>query len=114
MLKMQMNNWNLFKRYKQIKKDKMKRRFIHNKNWTFGDIKLTENKAFEWEFLADNKSGNEFLLSFNDKGDHAGFCFRVKFLNYYVSFTLYDKRHWNWKEDRWYYPGEEQFEKEDE
>lgn len=74
-------------------------------NW--GDIQLTKNKSFEYQFEgpAFTKGSNdkiEFLVRWNEHQDHAGFrfSFSIKGL-FYMNFEIYDHRHWDDDKDDW-------------
>lgn len=48
----------------------------------------------------------ELDLEFKGR-DHAGCGLTIDLLWFYFSIQLYDSRHWNYDEGRWYLPGEE-------
>lgn len=49
----------------------------------------------------------DFRFKLDRKTDHAGFHFELELFGYYFYLNIQDSRHWNYKEDRWYYSGEE-------
>lgn len=69
---------------------------IPNQYW---EVQIT---SFLWTSLFDF----EFWLS--SRTDHAGLNVNFTILGVFFSFQVYDGRHWNSKEDRWYLPGEEE------
>lgn len=74
---------------------------------------LTNNKALE--FIISKAYGDWYIinLDFNLslKGhDHAGLYFYLSSFGYKIEFNIYDIRHWNFKADRWYLPGEYEYE----
>lgn len=71
-------------------------------------FKLFGDKYVECQ--AENDFGFElFNLNVGTRSncDHGGFFFELQLLSFYVSFSIYDSRHWNYEEMRWYEPGEE-------
>ena len=71
--------------------------------------KLSKNKGLEIEllFIKDFWWWFKFLIEWNRKTDHAGFLISIVLLWFDFSFKIYDNRHWNYKADRYYEPGEE-------
>jgi hypothetical protein len=66
-----------------------------------------KHKFWEFEVLKDSELiSAEFSLT--HRQDHAGIKLGIGLLGYSASFTLYDSRHWNDEEGRWYVYGEEQ------
>ena len=65
------------------------------------------HKAVDIEFGWDKDLGINVGWRFNTRGDHAGFKFWCDLWRVFLSFQVYDHRHWNWEEKRWYRPGEE-------
>lgn len=66
---------------------------------------LIKNKF--WEIQVDKCSdivGFEFRYTIRQ--DHAGIFLSLALFGYDVIFTLYDNRHWNTNEGRWYRSGE--------
>jgi len=71
-------------------------------------LPITKNKSIEIEF--DGTNNHYFFdlsFSFTRKTDHAGFYFILTIFKYCLRLSIYDNRHWNWEENRWYKPGEE-------
>jgi hypothetical protein len=54
----------------------------------------------------DSARGFSFNLRFTTRGDHAGLIFNLCAFGLMFEASLYDKRHWNWIEDRFMLPGE--------
>ena len=95
-----------------------------------GFKRLSEHKTFEWEvysntpYLSLNRHFNidehgikSTTNIFNIFGhdihltrceDHAGFKFELTLFGVTAMVEIYDNRHWNDDEDRWYNPGEEE------
>ena len=42
--------------------------------------------------------------------DHAGPQLEIEILGLYINFKIYNKHHWNYKENRWYRDDEDPFE----
>ena len=63
-----------------------------------------------WEIQC-SKIGNELLgfgLRFDPIGsDHGGLHIEFNFMRRMLAFAIYDSRHWNYEENRWYKDGEE-------
>lgn len=98
----------------------------HNYGW----VSVTEHKTFEWEILVDqiclalnihfNIDYYGLVMSMNIFGlfgydihftrceDHAGIRFGITLFGITGQIELYDNRHWNYSENRWYNPGEEE------
>lgn len=77
-------------------------------SWNWGDIIITPNKSFEYQFIfGKNANFDLFDLSFKwtTKQDHAGpsFTFGIKYL-FWINLKIYDYRHWNHKQNRWALP----------
>lgn len=95
-----------------------------------GFKRLSKHKTFEWEvysntpylslshnFNIDKHGINSITNILNIFGhnihltrceDHAGFRFKLTLFSITMMFEIYDNRHWNYDEDRWYNPGEEE------
>ena len=76
--------------------------------WKWGIyFKLYHYKSIESE-ITYHKEWNwfELHLDFTRKCDHAGISFYLEIMGINLSIKLYDSRHWNYDEDRWYKPGE--------
>jgi len=61
-----------------------------------------------WEIQIDKTSdiiGFEFR--FTTRQDHAGVYLSLALFGYDVIFNIYDNRHWNYEEGRWYFYDEE-------
>lgn len=58
-----------------------------------------------WELQFDNyKNWNNFFechLTINRHCDHAGLNFYVDVCGFYISFTIFDSRHWDNKKKDW-------------
>lgn len=81
------------------------------KNIFVYDRKVTKNKAFEVQlalFPASTIFG--ITIDTNWKGsDHAGPRLNLSILWVFFSIGLYDIRHWNYSESRWYRDDEDPF-----
>ena len=71
---------------------------------TSGSIPI-KHKYYEVQII---KNDNLFRVEFGFtiKEDHAGVNLEFGILGYEIHFTIYDHRHWNYKEDRWMYDNE--------
>lgn len=74
--------------------------------YTYGSI--GKNKAWELE-VGKNKDWNwfEFRKSLTRHCDHAGFTLYLEVLGFWINFIIYDGRHWNYNENRYYLPDEQ-------
>jgi hypothetical protein len=72
--------------------------------------KLTEHKGIEIELLFNKDFWYWFRFNINwsRKMDHAGFDISIDLLWFYLDLNIYDGRHWNDDENRWYEYNEEQ------
>lgn len=70
-------------------------------------VRLPWHKALEAcvQRLPDRFSVG-FKLAFAG-ADHAGLHFHAQVFGLLIEFSVYDRRHWNYVEDRWMLPGEE-------
>ena len=66
-----------------------------HKNW---ELEAGKHEDWSWFF---------FVLKWTRNCDHAGLDFNFELLGFWISFTIYDCRHWNYEEKRYYLPGEE-------
>ncbi len=81
--------------------------------WSWGDIQISKNKFFEYQFEFGKNTPShipfEFNISVTSKTDHAGPKFIFGIINlFWICLKVYDHRHWNYKEKRWVIPGETQ------
>lgn len=60
-----------------------------------GGVAACSDKGFDWYFRI------------HTKGDHAGLTFFIELFGWLFEFNIHDERHWNWRADRFYEPGEE-------
>ncbi len=76
--------------------------------------KLTKNKGIEIEFLWEKQFTNyfNFCISWNKRIDHPGFKIIIDLFKFNFSMNIYDGRHWNYHEDRYYLPEEKEEEYE--
>jgi hypothetical protein len=64
--------------------------------------KLSKNKILEMQSgIFENWSYFDFMLKRDRKKDHAGFMFYIEFFGLYFLFQTYDKRHWDYKKNKW-------------
>ena len=77
------------------------------------DLKISENKNIKLEIDYNFKfEWFSFCIGTKTKHNNGGFFFELQFLSFYLLFSIYDKRNWNCKKDRWYLPNEEELENE--
>jgi len=71
---------------------------------------LSENKAIEIELThSEYDEWFEFSLRTRRKQDHGGIGFTFALLTLFTfDINFYDKRHWNYEENRWYKYNEEE------
>lgn len=68
---------------------------------------LSEHKFIEFENIYSGQYWFHFSLDLNWRGeDHAGPELELGLWGHEIRVKLYDNRHWNYKESRWYEPGE--------
>lgn len=81
---------------------------MKQKHWRIGKP-ITKNKAWEFELSAFGDYWQWFNLNlkWSRAQDHAGIEFEIEVLGLYLGIRLYDCRHWNCLEKRWYHKGEE-------
>lgn len=80
------------------------------KKSNFGSFHIFGNKYFEWQLdlLTNLCNWISFKCYLTEKCDHAGFTFELSlFKLFFVSFIIYDNRHWNYEKNRWYLHNEE-------
>lgn len=70
---------------------------------------LSRNKGLEFQIM---KSESFDILDFNFRlsisgEDHAGLHSSFEIMGFGFEFNVYDNRHWNYEENRWYVEGEE-------
>lgn len=71
--------------------------------WTwYNDWRLTKNKAAEVQIECDWNCLFEFTIQLNRCADHAGARLYLGLFKHWIGLTLYDIRHWNRDEDRYY------------
>lgn len=70
---------------------------------------LTKNKSIEISKTYDSSSKNSDMINvnFNRKTDHSGLFIELRLFGSQFEFCLYDGRHWNHKENRYYEEDEE-------
>lgn len=69
---------------------------------------LTKNKTLEVEFDSTNTySWFDFSFVLTKKSDHAGLYITLSLFKLELRIQIYDNRHWNYEENRWYLNGEE-------
>ena len=74
---------------------------------------VAEHKTIELEFILHTEMLVEFDFMWSSKIDHAGVTIVLGLFGHSLNFNLYDRRHWNEEENRWYRPGESMEEFED-
>jgi len=82
----------------------MKRLKIYS---SYLNLVLSENKNFEIQWhkpYSYSYCGFKFDLSFTRKCDHAGGGLYLHFLFWGIDFNVYDKRHWDRRNDCWETP----------
>jgi hypothetical protein len=72
---------------------------------SWGDIKISRNKSFEYQFEKSNFLGSlpyEFELLWSRKIDHAGisFTFGIRGL-FWMNLNIHDHRHWDYENNTW-------------
>lgn len=76
-------------------------------NWCYSE-RLTTNKWLEINLIHwEPTSWFDSKVRWDFKGDHCGPEFSLEIYGFHFSIKIYDARHWNWKQERFYLPGEE-------
>ena len=79
----------------------------HNITLAWGDIIISKNKSFEYQFEFGNKSNDIYnpiniYLRLQRKMDHAGIEFLFEIYKLFsINFRIYDHRHWDDEKDCW-------------
>ena len=68
-----------------------------------------KNKFWEFESLnyADPSVFFSFGVRWDFKGDHCGFNIYLEIYRFFIDFKIYDCRHWDYKENRFFEKGKE-------
>jgi hypothetical protein len=82
----------------------------HILTWTWGNIRLSKNKSFEYQFEGSSFADNDLFvcnLTWSIKSDHAGpsFTFSIYKL-FWININIHDHRHWNYKNNDWESPND--------
>jgi len=64
--------------------------------------RIIKNKAWELEHTFYDGLLVDCECKFTTKGDHAGLDLVLGLFGYAIHFRIYDTRHWNYDENRWY------------
>jgi hypothetical protein len=89
-------------------------RFITMKRGLEFYTSLWGQKGLEINAYWNEETWNYFSFSsgWSFKGDHAGLSLSFNIWKFEFFFSAYDGRHWNWDANRYYFPGEEQAERQ--
>lgn len=71
---------------------------------TYGTVKLSNNKYFEYQFEGSgfSKSWFELEAKWTRKSDHAGLWFSFSLFDlFWINFNISDNRHWDYENDCW-------------
>lgn len=78
------------------------------KDYFYKEGNLWGTKYWEIQFSRIGEELLGFTLRLDPIGaDHGGLHIEFNFLRRMLAFVIYDSRHWNHEENRWYEPGEE-------
>lgn len=72
---------------------------FNNTKTLFG--KLTKNKVWEIESHKNSETIINFGIDLSFRRSHAGICIWGGLLGYCFSFEIYDRRHYNYKDNCW-------------
>jgi len=61
---------------------------------------LTENKSFEFQIMKSNTIA-QVSINFTMRSDHSGLTIELGLLGYSIHLTVYDNRHWDYKNKYW-------------
>jgi len=68
--------------------------------------KISEHKCWEIQGMRDDSIlAVDFRIT--SREDHAGITLELGLVGHRIAFQIYDNRHWNYDEQRWYNYGEE-------
>lgn len=84
-------------------------KLVRSLGWLYLVGDLWGHKAFEVGLQRrdrDGRKGLDLSFRYTSRGDHAGLLFNVSLFGRTFELNVYDRRHWNWLEDRWMRPGE--------
>lgn len=79
-------------------------------DYFYREWQISKNKSFEIQFSKYNVANSllEFRIDFRFVGeDHAGPGIYIEIWKYFLNIQLYDHRHWNYDQARWYSVEEE-------
>ncbi len=74
---------------------------------TWGSIRISKNKFFEWqlEFSRFNNDPFELSLRWTSRQDHAGFDFIFSIYKlFWLNINIHDRRHWDYEKNKWQEP----------
>lgn len=71
--------------------------------------KYSKHVAWELNSYADPSELFVFQFLLKTKSDHAGLTLDFGLLGLRIEYLIYDTRHWNTEENRWYFVGKEQW-----
>lgn len=81
-----------------------------NNNYFIKDWKITKNKNLEIQICKSNMTLFGFGLDFSPIGQsHGGLVIDFTLFKYMIILGICDRRHWNYKESRWYKYDEETY-----
>lgn len=64
-------------------------------------VPFTTNKFVEFQTSCSFQPEFDVLFRFKTKGDHPGLKASIQIHKWYVGFTFYDSRHWDYENDRY-------------
>jgi hypothetical protein len=73
--------------------------------WGEKGLEINLGHQKQWSFI-------DFHIKWDRATDHAGFRVEIELFGFYFYFQVYDGRHWNYEQNRWMTPGEEEAEGE--
>jgi hypothetical protein len=80
------------------------------RDYFYREWQISKNKSFEIQLSKYNVAKSLFSVRFDTRWvgeDHAGPAIYVEIWKYLLNIQLYDHRHWNYEEARWYSAQEE-------
>jgi len=64
-------------------------------------VPFTKNKSVEFQTSCSFEPEFDVLFRFKTKGDHPGLTMSFQIHRWYIGFTFYDSRHWDYENDRY-------------
>ena len=83
-------------------------RLVNLEHSTYLSGHITSNVGWEIGWQRMKSKGIDVFCDLRSRGDHAGFRFHLHLWGWLFEINITDNRHWHYKEERFYLPGEEE------